>query len=98
MSDKFKFKSRKKQCAKIFKCSQDYFSDNAQNGAHIEIFSDKELTLEGCKGILNYDTDFLRLEILKGEISVFGKDFLILSFENEVISIKGKITSLEFSN
>lgn len=96
MSDKFKFKSTKKQSAKIFKCSESCFGE-AHGGAHIEIFANKEITVEDCKNILNYETDFIRLEVTKGEISIFGDDFLISSYENETISIKGKISSIEFT-
>lgn len=64
--------------------------------SHIEIFSDKEITVECCQGILDYNNDYIKLRLSKGNVILFGKGLYISCFECNVIRIKGKLLSLEF--
>lgn len=93
---KFKFKSKKKDKFNLIKDSNEILSKEFLNGAHIEIFSNKKLIIDGCYGIEDYQNNYIKLKIKKGYISLTGNDFLILSFENEKIDIKGNFFNIEF--
>ncbi len=93
---KFKFKSKKKEKFNLIKDRDEILSGELLNGAHIEMFSNKKLIIDGCYGIEDYQNNYIKLKIKKGNISLTGNDFLILSFDNEKIDIKGNFLSIEF--
>lgn len=94
---KFKFKSaRKKNKIKLINPENEIINTQLLSGAHIEIFSNKSVLVDGCKKILEYENDYLKLKLKKGHIVLSGDEFIILSFENELISVKGNINSIEF--
>ena len=64
--------------------------------SHIEIISNEEITIEMCRGILDYNEEYIKLRLLKGGVILFGSDLYITYFENGIIRIKGKFTSVEF--
>lgn len=64
--------------------------------SHIELFSNEEITVEMCRGILDYNEEYIKLRLLKGGLVIFGNGLCITYFENSTIRIKGVFTSLEF--
>jgi len=64
--------------------------------SYIELISNREITLEGCQGVAEYKADYIKLRLLKGNLIICGEGFSIASFENKNITIKGKISSIEF--
>ena len=64
--------------------------------SHIELFSNKEITVECCQGILDYNNDYIKLRLTKGNVILFGKELYVSCFESNVIRVKGKLHSLEF--
>ena len=64
--------------------------------SHIELFSNKEITVECCQGILDYNNDYIKLRLSRGNVILFGKELYVSCFESNVIRIKGKLLSLEF--
>ena len=93
---KYKFNTKKKSKINFFKSREDTVSKTAFSGEYIEFFSDKEVVIDGCKGVVDYADDYIKLRLNKKHIILSGSGFYIYSFENEIISIKGKISSLEF--
>ncbi len=92
---KFKFKSSKNKFN--FTIDKDaLLSSQLIKGANIEIFSNKKMIIEGCHGIVDYQNDYLKLKLKKGFINIFGKNFLITTFEEEKIVVNGDIVSIEF--
>jgi len=64
--------------------------------SHIELFSDEEITVECCKGILDYNNEYIKLRLSKGNVILFGKGLYVSCFEDSTIRIRGKLSSLEF--
>ena len=64
--------------------------------SYIELFSNREITVEGCQGVAEYKADFIKLCLLKRNLIICGEGFCISSFENKNITVKGKISSIEF--
>ena len=66
------------------------------NGPHIEILGNKRITIDGCYGVFEYKDTYLKLRLHKGSLILCGEGLDIAFFENELMTIKGKITSVEF--
>lgn len=97
MSKKFKFKSDKpKEKWRIFGCSDMQLEPDYVKGPHLELFGNREIIVEGCMGVLEYSDSYLKLRLPKGALTVCGGCFDIVSFEGTTITVKGKISSLEF--
>jgi sporulation protein YqfC len=60
------------------------------------MYSNEKIILEGCRNIIDYQSDYIKLKLKKGYMIIMGTDFLISSFEDENIIIKGNIASIEF--
>jgi len=71
--------------------------DEIIDGAHTEIFGNGKISVDGCMGVLEYRDSHLKLKLSKGSLIICGDEFDIVYFENRLITIKGKISSLEFS-
>ncbi len=93
---KFKFKSAKKHKFNFIIDRNEIFNSDITSGIHIEIFSNKNAIVEGCKSIIDYGENYIKLKIKKGFLTLSGSEFIISSFEEERINIKGNISSIEF--
>lgn len=97
MAKKLKIDSKKKKEKwRIFNCADAVVDRDMLNSSHIEIFGSGEIVVEGCKGVFEYNDTYLKIKLEKGCLIVCGSCFDITSFENSLITVKGKITSLEF--
>ncbi len=94
---KFRFKSaRKSKKINFIKSEDEIIDTEILNGSHIEMFSNKKLILDGCQNIFEYENDYIKLKLKKGVLILFGSEFSIVSFDGEIITIKGIINSIEF--
>lgn len=97
MSKKFKFKSEKpKEKWRIFNCSDIGEQAKLINAPRIELFGNKEITVEGCIGVLEYSDTYLKLKLPKGSIILCGTNFDISAFAGTSITVRGNMSSLEF--
>ena len=97
MSKKFKFKSEKpKEKWRIFSCSDIGEEARRVGSAHIELFGNREITVEGCMGVFEYRDTYLKLKLPKGALILCGTCFDITAFEGTTITVKGNLSSLEF--
>ncbi len=97
MGKKFKIeKSAKKEKWNLFKINSSVLDDDLIKGPHIELFYNNQIVIDGCKGIYEYNDTYLKLRLDKGALVICGKSFDIVTFENNTITVKGKIDSLEF--
>lgn len=96
MSKKFKFKSQKpRERWRLFGCA-DTDAAAVLEKSYIQLFGNGEITLEGCCGVLEYENDYIKLKLARGNLTVCGTGFDIVSFEGGCIRIKGSIATLEF--
>ncbi len=93
---KFKFKSARKNKFNFTVDKEEVLNTNIIKGVHIEFFSNKKMIIEGCRGIIDYQSEYLKLKLKKGFINIIGTDFLISTFEEEKLIVNGNITSVEF--
>ena len=94
---KFKFRTKKgKNKFNFITDNGELLNDEMIKGTHIEMFSNQKMILDGCQNIVDYQNDYVKLKLKKGNLTIMGTDFLISAFENENIVIKGNISSIEF--
>ena len=96
MGKKFCFKSKKKNRINFIEQADFDNSFEYVRSYRVEILSNNEMLIEGCEKILDYNSDYIKLKLAKIALIVFGKDFKVLSFEENQIKISGSILSLEF--
>lgn len=65
---------------------------------NIELYGNKQVIIEGCKGVVDYCEDFLKLDLGNMTLKVTGRDLVIESYIYEQIDLKGEIVSVEFMN
>ena len=95
---KFKFTSAKKDKAiKIFGCAKTVESAKKFSGAKIEMLSNREVSVDGCRGIGEYNDIYIKLKIIGGMLTITGKSLFIPVFDRPLITVTGEISSIEFS-
>ncbi len=64
--------------------------------SHFEINSNREVIIEGSKGILQYDENIIRVNMGKMIVSFNGRKLSLKCLETDSLIIVGFITSIEF--
>lgn len=96
MSKKIKIESkRKKEKWSLLNLKEESEGD-ILSAAHIEIYFNQKITVDGCLGVYEYRDTYMKLRLNKGSLILCGSGFNIVFFENKMISIKGKISAVEF--
>ena len=67
-----------------------------ENGAHIELFSNKEAVVDGIKGVLEYTDCYIKLNIGRGTVEFFGANLELSSLDINGLTIGGNISKIEF--
>lgn len=65
---------------------------------NIELYGNKQVIVEGCKGVVDYCEDFLKLDLGNIILKITGSNLIIESYIYEQIDLKGEIFSVEFMN
>ncbi len=97
LSKKLKIEgNRKKQKWHLLSSNNDFFENEIINGPNVQILGNSKIIIEGCYGVFEYRDTYLRLRLKKGSLVLCGENFDIIFFENRAITVKGKISSVEF--
>lgn len=64
--------------------------------AQIQLMSNREALVDGCKGVLEYNEDFVRLNLGQMTARFCGRGLQLRSMSEEGLIIEGFIQSLEF--
>lgn len=67
------------------------------NDFHIEFFGRNQILTEGCLGVLEYDSDRIRLNLTGAVITYEGARLEISSYDDDRIEIKGDVMNISFS-
>ena len=95
MGDKLKLKKKKTKW-KLGGFSKEEKTMESIGSTRIEICGNTRISIDGCLGVYEYRDTYLRLRLIKGAVILCGIGFNIVFFENRQITIKGKISSVEF--
>ncbi len=93
---KFKFRSSKRNRFNFISEKNEIFNTEILSSVHTEIFSNKKIIIEGCKNIIDYKENYIKIKFKKGFFNIMGNDFVITDFNEDKIEIKGNILSIEF--
>lgn len=64
--------------------------------SHFEMNSNKEVIIEGSRGILQYDENIIRVNMGKMIAAFFGRNLSLKCLDSDSLVIVGFITSIEF--
>ncbi|MBR4868911.1 MAG: YabP/YqfC family sporulation protein [Clostridia bacterium] len=67
------------------------------NGYKITMIDNHELCLEGCKGILSYGSEEMRLHCGQRQLLVKGSSLVVKTLSCDYIELEGCIISIEFA-
>ncbi len=62
----------------------------------LELTGNREMTVEGCKGVLEYDEDVVKLNLGKMILQVRGRDLNIKGLTDDSAVLEGYFLSIEF--
>lgn len=65
---------------------------------HIDFCSNREVFIDGCNGIIEYNNETVRLNCKNYILKFTGNDLTVKAETIEQITLCGDIISLEFSN
>ena len=68
----------------------------AVTGPKIELCSNKEAAIDGCKGVIDYRDDIIKLKVTGGTVAINGTDMELLELSENSALIKGNFKSVEF--
>lgn len=66
--------------------------------SQIEILGNNEAIIEGCKGILEYEEDVIKLNLGKMSVKFCGKNLTVKCMNNDSVILSGFISNIEFNN
>ena len=72
--------------------------DTLPGYAHIELCGNREASVEGCKGVLEYSDCSVSLNTGKLTVKFCGSDLTITAMQDGNAVIKGIITCIDFCN
>ena len=98
----FKDRSKDKKSKKHFKIIGNMGFDNFDlknmlSPIYMDIKSNREVVVEGCNTIEEYDENLVKIKVPKMGISFFGKNLEIKCMSVDSLVIEGVISSIEFS-
>ncbi len=64
---------------------------------HIDLCSNKEASIDGCMGIIEYNSTLVRINCKKIIVKITGTDLTIKSDTTERINVYGNIISMDFT-
>ena len=66
------------------------------NEAKIEMLGNREIIIDGCKGVIEYDENLIKLNIGELSLGLMGDEMVIESFDGGVAIIRVKIIEINF--
>ncbi len=62
----------------------------------IEMLGNREIVVDGCKGIVEYEENLIKLSLGDVLLSLTGNSLVITSFDNNIVVINGQIGEISF--
>ncbi len=72
------------------------FPPELTNASAVQIIGGKELTLDGCRGILEYSDFSVKIRTTDGAVTISGQNLNIKYISVNSVVIEGGITCVEF--
>ncbi|MDR3344367.1 MAG: YabP/YqfC family sporulation protein [Oscillospiraceae bacterium] len=91
-------RKRKSRAARTAKTVQNLRELPRAGTPHLEITGNKELLVDGCKGVVAYAEEEIQLSLGDLVLSVVGADLTMRTLRFEECAITGQIASVAFTN
>lgn len=62
----------------------------------IEMLGNREMIVDGCKGVVEYNETLIKLSLGESVLSLSGDNLIIKSFDSSVAVISGQICDISF--
>ncbi len=85
--------ARKKEKNKLTK---NYVSEIFIDEPKIEMLGNREMIVDGCKGVVEYGEMLIKLSLGNNVLSLSGDNLVIKSFDSSVAVISGQICDISF--
>lgn len=89
-----KYKDTAKKFAEEIQIPEDVFCDSFS----IEMKSNTEIIIEGCKGMVEYDTTQIAVNLGSMIVRIHGDSLEIGNFSEQQVTIRGTVISMDFSS
>ncbi|MBQ2604637.1 MAG: YabP/YqfC family sporulation protein [Acutalibacteraceae bacterium] len=76
----------------------DLLPQDIANTPNIQLFGDKQITVDGCKGVDEYSDLYIKIKTNEGLLTVGGRYLNIKLLTVTSIIVEGKILSVEFED
>lgn len=81
---------------RLFRLTGADLNKEVLNSAHIEIYGNSKVIVDGCLGVYEYKETYIKLRLNKGAAIICGSNLNVVHFEDKLITITGKIGDVEF--
>jgi sporulation protein YqfC len=71
-------------------------SQIVSNEPKIEISGNREVIIDGCKGVVEYGEDSIKLNLGEVVLTLAGNGLVINSFDSSIAVITGQISDISF--
>lgn len=78
------------------KLKRNYVSEIFIDEPKIEMLGNREMIVDGCKGVVEYGETLIKLSLGDRVLSLSGDDLIIKSFDSSVAVINGQICDISF--
>lgn len=68
------------------------------SGAVLQIFGNREVLVDGCRGVVDYFDDRITLKTADGAVTFFGTSLSVEEYYDGKLKIKGRLQNIEFSS
>lgn len=75
---------------------KDAVRDRVGAASTLEVYGRREILICGCVALCDFDSRSVFIQTVDGPVSVFGEYLEICAFRADIVSVKGKIESIEF--
>lgn len=63
---------------------------------HFDFSGNREVVVEGCQGVLEYDENIVYIDTGKMKVRFLGRDLILRNYVDKSITVSGFINSVEF--
>lgn len=64
----------------------------------IEMLGNREIIVDGCKGVVEYGENLIKLSLRESVLSLSGDNLIIKSFDSNIAVICGEICEISFTS
>lgn len=68
------------------------------NEPKIEMTGNREIIIDGCKGVVEYSENLIKLNLGETVLALSGDGLVINSFDNSIVVITGQISDISFTS